>query len=202
MENKMKISSEELAEVLKKTGSVNVAEVDWNGYTLSVKHFLELTEMIDFVNSVVAGCFAKSDNSYIPEARDFFFRCFIVDSYTNIELPESVEEKNTLVYGTNIIETILRYIDMGQFQAIIEAIEKKLNYLVDVNVKQVIDEAELVYQQITELYAKLEDVFSGVSKDDIAAISHAIAGTSIDEKKIVDAVIEARNAEPNLKVVE
>ena len=210
MENKMKISGNELTDVINKCGELNHAQpfgcdIEWLGYTIHVKRFLDFMEMMGFVNGVTAGCFAKSDNSYMPEARDFFFRCHIVEYYTNIELPDNLEEKNQLVYGTNIIETVLRNVDMGQFQAIIDAIDKKVTNIVDINVKQINDEAEFIYSQIKELYEKLTEVFSGIDKETMTSIAHAVIGTTFDEKKLIDAVIAARAGDTSggaeLKVV-
>lgn len=210
MENKMKISGNELTDVINKCGELNHVQpfgcdIEWLGYTIHVKRFLDFMEMMGFVNGVTAGCFAKSDNSYMPEARDFFFRCHIVEYYTNIELPDNLEEKNQLVYGTNIIETVLRNVDMGQFQAIIDAIDKKVTNIVDINVKQINDEAEFIYSQIKELYEKLTEVFSGIDKETMTSIAHAVIGTTFDEKKLIDAVIAARAEETadgaDLKVV-
>lgn len=197
MENKMKISGNELTDVINKCGDLNHVQpfgcdVEWLGYTIHVKRFLDFMDMMGFVNGVAAGCFAKSDNSYMPEARDFFFRCHIVEYYTNIELPDNLEEKNQLVYGTNIIEVILRNVDMGQFQAIIDSIDKKVANLVDINVKQINDEAEFIYNQIKELYEKLTEVFSGIDKETMTSIAQAVIGTTFDEKKLIDAVIAAR----------
>lgn len=210
MENKMKITGDELTEIIKKSGEATCVQpfgcdIDWMGCSIHVKRFLEFQEMMGFVNGVTSGCFAKSDNSYMPEARDFFFRCHIVEYYTNIELPDDLEEKNQLLYGTNIIETILRNVDMGQFQAIMDAIDKKVTNLVDINVKQINDEAELIYEQISGLYTMLTEVFSGIDKETITSIAKAVAGTTLDEKKLIDAVIAARadgtDNDAGLKVV-
>lgn len=210
MENKMKITGDELTEIIKKSGEATCVQpfgcdVDWMGCSIHVKRFLEFQEMMGFVNGVTSGCFAKSDNSYMPEARDFFFRCHIVEYYTNIELPDDLEEENQLLYGTNIIETILRNVDMGQFQAIMDAIDKKVTNLVDINVKQINDEAELIYEQISGLYTMLTEVFSGIDKETITSIAKAVAGTTLDEKKLIDAVIAARadgtDNDAGLKVV-
>ena len=108
--------------------------------------------MLSFVDGVVSGCFAKSDNRYLPEVRDLFFRCSLVEFYTNIVLPESVEEKNQIVYGTDIIDLILQNIDRGQFRAIMDGIEKRVTYLVNTDMKRIEDDAELIVKQITEQF--------------------------------------------------
>ncbi len=197
MENKMKISGNELTDVINKCGDLNHVQpfgcdVEWLGYTIHIKRFLDFMDMMGFVNGVTAGCFAKSDNSYMPEARDFFFRCHIVEYYTNIELPDNLEEKNQLVYGTNIIEVVLRNVDMGQFQAIIDSIDKKVANLVDINVKQINDEVEFIYEQVSALYAQLTEAFDGIDKETIASIANAVVGTTFDEKKLIDAVNAAK----------
>lgn len=200
MENKMKISGNELTDIINKCGEENHVQpfgcdVEWLGYTIHIKRFLNFKDMMGFVNGVTSGCFAKSDNSYLPEARDFFFRCYIVESYTNVELPDTLEERNQLIYGSNIVDVILQYIDISQFNAIIDAIDKKVSALVDMKVKQINDEAEFVYQQINNLYTRLSDVFSGIDKGTIQSVVKALSELDIDEKKLVDAVISANNPE-------
>lgn len=212
MENKMKISGSNLTDIINKCAVENGSaspeydyDIDWKGLTIHVTHFLTLQDMVDFVNGVTAGCFAKSDNSYMPEVRDFFFRCNIVAQYTNIELPDDLEEKNQLIYGTDLIDTVLAYVDRAQFHAIIDAIDKKVKYLVDVNVKHINDEAELVYEQMKSLYTMLNEAFSGIDKETMTTIANAIAGSTFDEKKLIDAVIEAKSGaaseDSDLKVV-
>lgn len=198
MENKMTISSSDLSNIISKSCEMGRThpygcDVGWLGYTIHIKHVLDFAEMMSFVNGVVSGCFAKSDNHYMPEVRDFYLRYFIVESYTNIELPDSIEEKNQVLYGSNLVDTVLCNVDMGQYHAIVSAIDKKIAYFVNANVKQITDEVNLVSSHLNKLYDDLSETFSGIDRDTITSIANAISGGVIDEKKLVEAVIAARD---------
>ena len=124
MDQKIIITSGDVNRVLDNCETRNALgeigiDITWCGYNVAIKRFISFTDML---------CFAKSDNRYLPEVRDLFFRCSLVEFYTNIVLPESVEEKNQIVYGTDIIDLILQNIDRGQFRAIMDGIEKRVTY--------------------------------------------------------------------------
>lgn len=162
-------------------------DITWCGYNVAIKRFISFTDMLSFVDGVVSGCFAKSDNRYLPEVRDLFFRCSLVEFYTNIVLPESVEEKNQIVYGTDIIDLILQNIDRGQFRAIMDGIEKRVTYLVNTDMKRIEDDAELIVKQITEQFEMLNDVFAGINGDEMAAFIKAVTKMNFDEKALIEA---------------
>ena len=144
MDQKIIITSGDVNRVLDNCETRNALgeigiDITWCGYNVAIKRFISFTDMLSFVDGVVSGCFAKSDNRYLPEVRDLFFRCSLVEFYTNIVLPESVEEKNQIVYGTDIIDLILQNIDRGQFRAIMDGIEKRVTYLVNTDMKRIED---------------------------------------------------------------
>lgn len=110
-----------------------------------------------------------------------------MEFYTNIVLPESVEEKNQIVYGTDIIDLILQNIDRGQFRAIMDGIEKRVTYLVNTDMKRIEDDAELIVKQITEQFEMLNDVFAGINGDEMAAFIKAVTKMNFDEKALIEA---------------
>lgn len=211
MEQKIVITNEDTDNVLCAAGLQKVDETafgvqtEWCGYNIAIKRFLSLGDVMEFVRGVADGCFAQSDGSYMPEVKDFFLRYSLVGFYTNIILPEDVEEQNRILYGTDIIDVILQHIDGGQFRAIMDGIEKKVSYLVNTNMKRIEDEANLVVEQMTALCSELSETFKGIDAKTMSELIGAMSGMELDEKKYVQAVMEARekqdgNAE-GLKVV-
>lgn len=209
MDQKIMITSEDAVRVLDNCGERNALNefgetVKWCGYEVSVKRFISFINMMSLVDGVVSGCFAKSDNSYLPEVRDFFFRCSIVEFYTNIVLPDSVEEKNSIVYGTDIVDLIMQHIDKGQLRAIVDGIEKKINYFVNTNVKQIEDEVSGLIGQITPMLGQMREILSDVDGDELSKFVHVISAMSADDKmRIVQAIGDAKKENPkgNLEVV-
>lgn len=202
MDQKIMITGDEVNSILERGGSRNAlnevgTDVTWRGYEVAIKRFISFTDMMSFVEGVVSGCFAKSDNRYLPEVRDLFFRCSIVEFYTNIVLPEDVEGKNQIVYGTDIIDLILQNIDMGQFRAIMDGIEKRVAYLVNTDMKRIEDDAELIVRQITELSQALNETFGGVDSKEMTEFIKAVTKMNFDEKALIEAAaaIERQNGQ-------
>lgn len=177
----------------------------WCGYEVSIKRFIPLAAMMRLVDGVVSGCFAESDNSYIPEVRDFFFRCYIVDFYTNIVLPENTEEKNQIVYGTDIVDVVLQNIDNGQLRAILDSIDKKINYIVNTDMKRIEDNASRLLEQLRVQFNQIADIFSGISDETLTNFVQAVSSLSNEKKmQIAGAVKEQREndaKQENLKVL-
>lgn len=200
MNQKIMITGDEANSILERGGTRNALneigiDVTWRGYEVAIKRFISFTDMMSFVEGVVSGCFAKSDNRYLPEVRDLFFRCSIVEFYTNIVLPEDVEGKNQIVYGTDIIDLILQNIDMGQFRAIMDGIEKKVSYLVNTDIKRIEDDAELIIKQISELGDALNETFGEVDSKEMTEFVKAVTKMNFDEKALIEAAaaIERQN---------
>ena len=197
MDQQIMIASEDVGTIMENGNTKNAlnetgTNITWCGYDVAVKRFLSFTEMMKFVKGVVDGCFATDGGSYIPEVRDMYFRCSIVEFYTNIKLPDPIEEKNQIVYGTNIIDLILQNIDMGQFRAIMDSIEKKVDYLVDTNLKRVEDKAEAFLGEIIEQCEELSKAFSGVDAKEMAAFIKSVTEMNFDEKAVISAAADMK----------
>lgn len=195
MEQKIMIVSKDIDTILENSNTQNAlgeigTDITWCGYTVAVKRVLPFAEMMHFVDGVVAGCFATSDGSYMPEVRDIYFRCSIVGFYTNIELPDSIEDKNKIVYGTDIIDMILQNVDKGQFRAIMDGIEKKIDYLVNTDVKRIENEVKASTDEIIMQCEELNKVFSGIGTDEMADFIKSVTKMNFDEKAVIGAYAE------------
>lgn len=197
MEQHIMITSENINAILENGNTKNAlneigTNITWCGYDVAVKRFISFAEMMNFVDGVVSGCFATSDSSYMPEVRDMYFRCSLVEFYTNIKLPEPIEEKNQIVYGTDIIDLILQNIDAGQFRAIVDSIEKKVNYFVDTNLKRVEDKAEAFLGGIIEQCEELNKAFSEIDAREMASFIKSMTEMNFDEKAVISAAADIK----------
>lgn len=113
------------AETLKLAAHPNtvIRTVRWRNLPISVRPLLTFRETSCFVNTVMAACFDDEHGIAVPEAMDFAIRANTVLRYTNLELPEDLEEQYTVLYGTDIYDTIRQNIQTAQLDAIIKTIE-------------------------------------------------------------------------------
>lgn len=163
--------------------------LQWHGVDLVIKKTLTLKEVMTFVNTVVKGCFTTDDASYIPEVKDFFIKCCIVDMYTNLSLPDNSEHKYNLIYCSDIIESVLPHINEQQFNEMCQAINDKLKNLAQANIEMVHKQMNELYTSFNALQEKLSSTFSNVNSDDVVKLIGAITGGKLDEDKLVKAYV-------------
>lgn len=119
MEKVKKITAEQLR------GANNAPShrtVMWHGIAVTLRPLLPLVEVTQFVNSVMDSCYDKEHDVFVPDMIDFAFRVNAVSRYACVELPESIEEQYSILYNTDIFDTIVSYANAAQLQSIKDAI--------------------------------------------------------------------------------
>lgn len=169
-----------------------VTETEWNGLTLYVRKNISFQETLDFVKYVTELCFAEDTHEYLPEARDLAIKIFLIQHYTNIDLPDSLEERNKFIYETDIVQTVLNFVNPYQFNEIIRAIDLKIDYMADANIEAINNKMDELYKSFEELSNSLETVFGGINEDSMVDLVNAIKDGRLDEGKLVEAYFDTK----------
>lgn len=176
-------------------GDNNTNKMVWNGIEIEVRRFLTMKEMLEFTDAVVKMCFSD-DGTYRPEIRDFIVRTNILSSYTNIETPENLEILYDMVYRCDIIPQVMRYVDQTQFNAIMSAIDCKIEDKLNTNVERYEREVEqkmiLIDCAIEEFIDRFNSIFDGIDNDTVRNIAGAISNMSIDPAVLAKSIVEAK----------
>lgn len=167
------------------------ATEEWRGLTINVQKVLNFKQMLTFVRYVVESCFTE-DAEYLPEVKDFLTRCAIIDNYTNIALPSNAEKKYELVYNSDIIPFIIQYVDRNQFEALLDSIDRKIEYKAQSNIDGVVNKVNEVISALEMLEKNVTNIFNGVDGDTIESIANAIAGGSFDMDKLTDNIVKKK----------
>lgn len=190
MEKATKMKSDKLMEIVR---SKNVySKVVWNGVTLNIQHTLSLPEMMNFVDAVSKLCFAEDTGAYIPEVKDFGIKTYILEMYAGIEMPKSTNDMYDLLYRTDIVYTIIDNINKVQLDEIVTAIDNKIKHLSDAKVDAITKQMSELYSAFDNLEKQLENIFSGISHDDMSKIVGALSNGKFDEGKLVSAYLEGK----------
>lgn len=188
-------------EMLKKTVNADavVSSFSWNEMDVTVKRFLNMGEMLDFTNSVVNSCFNSKTGEYRPEIKDFAVRSCILEIYANFDLPEDLVERYDLIYQSNVIMDVMKYIDQAQFNVIMMAIDNKIDAKISTNIAKFEQEMREMRSELDSEYAYIKSIFEGIDNETVNQIASAISNTEIDFEKLaaiaVEANIRARMAE-------
>lgn len=167
--------------------------IDYYGEELVVKNTIPFEIFCIIVRKVSDICFNKDTGEYMPENLDYAVRLCVIDSYTNVDLPESTEEKYQLIYRTDIWETVMPYINREQFNSLVSAIRNAIDVRNEANRALFDRDINLVLEQINSLGEQVNGMFANITEDDMKALVNAIGNGGIDEGKIVKAVVEEQN---------
>lgn len=196
-----RISYKDLKATISADNAVSV--FSWNGLNITVKRFLNIEDMIRFTDAVCDSCFDYSTGRYRPEVKDFVTRSCILEIYANFDLPENLEERYELVYQSDVISEIMKYVNKTQFDAILIAIDNKIDERIDINIARFEKEKEEVYAQASELFSIIQNIFDGIDNSTVKRIADAVSKTNLDTdqfiKATVEANVEARKKEESAK---
>lgn len=183
-----KISITALDKVVKETYTP-LTTIQWNELDVQIKRSLSFVEMMEFVESVTKTCFTSETDTYIPEAKDFAVKSNIVDRYTNLSLPNNLEHRYEIIYHTDIIETVLGYVNPQQFNEMMAAIDAKIKNRAQLNIEQVNKHISDLYSALDNLQTQMEQLFGNIDNNEMSAMMKALANGNIDEHKLVDAYL-------------
>lgn len=171
-----------------------VTEIQWNGLDLTVRRNISFSETLDFVKYVTDLCFADETHEYLPEARDLAIKIFLIEHYTNLDLPDSLEERNYVIYETDIVQTVLNCVNPYQFNEIVRAIDLKIDYMAEANIEAINRKVDELYKSFEELSNSLQTVFGGITQESMEGLVNAIKDGGLDPKELVKSYFEEKEA--------
>jgi len=193
-----RVSVNKFEQALNKDNIVTDTLAGTEGVTFQVKKTIGLSDMVLFVQEVVEACVDAETGDYIPEAFDFAIRVGVLTHYANFAMPASMEKQYTLVYDTKAFEQVMEYVNQCQFNDIIQAINKKIKYMLDVMSASAITKIHEVIDKFNEIAETGNAVFGNSSPEEL---SKFIGGVSklkdMNEAEIAKAVINAKDGENN-----
>lgn len=187
MKEVKKVSINAIENVMK-TEFANESQAQWHGVDIVIRKAIGLQESIEFVHQVVNGCFSDNEGDYMPELKDFAIRACLIEKYTNIRLPESSAKMYDMLYKTDLCSFVCGYISAEQFTSMVDAINDKLDYMANAGIKKL----EQIAGAMDTLSKEYEEMFAGITPEEIKAVTDATAD-GVDEEKIVNALLKAKN---------
>lgn len=176
-----------------KAQAKEVITKQWVDAEIRIRPVLPFGDMLAFVDDVVKSCF-QSGLGYLPEVLEFVVKCNVLTRYANFSLPDNLEHRYAIVYGTDAVDVVLGEINQTQFDEITNAIENKLDYLCNSNIAELEKQVHKLEDTFETLAKQVDEVFSGVSKEDIGKLMGAMANGSMSEEKLVEAYMKEKYA--------
>lgn len=166
---------------------------EWNGLQLAISPSLSFLEMLCFVDRVVDLCFNQSTYEYLPEVKKFAVGYNILDFYTNCSLPTGIEKQYKLVSGCEeLIKFVCENIDKNQLKDILDSIDKKIENKALARVDALTVQMNQLYGIVNNIATQFEQIYSGISEEEMKKLVMTMTDGKFDESKVVDAYFEKK----------
>lgn len=168
--------------------------IDFHGVKITVLRRIPYTKLCSLVDAVVKSCFDAESGEYIPEVRDFATRLAVASAYTNLELPDNLEEQYDMMYATDLMDQVHAAIDHNQLSTLRGSIQKRCEIINDMNRAAIEKEIYDAVGIIGNIADSFEQMFDGVSREDMKMMIQAIGDHGLNEGKLAEAVVREQNA--------
>lgn len=195
-----RISSEIFEKTITDNYPTEPTSIEWCGLEVEVKRLLSLEEMIAFVEYVVSGHFAGTDNGFTPELGVLAHQCAVIEYYTNIALPDSTTLRYELLTKVkeDLIYKVINAVDHKQYWDMVQAIRDRVGIINEANISEFNKTAQKLFDGLNEIEQNFADLFGGLTGDDMNKIIGAISNGVFDEEKLMNAYFERKDTTPAL----
>lgn len=152
-------TSEQINTMIENNKKICVAA--WIGGEMNVRHNVDLKTMMEIINTTVEACFDEL-GTYLPEVRKPVMWACVVEKYTDIELPDDIESKANLFIYTDIIDSIMKHIDIEQIHEIEDAINKRIENSTNAGNNVLAHGLMNTYASISAIYNELENAIKQI----------------------------------------
>ena len=94
----------------------------WHGKRINVNPLLSLKEMFELVDEIMAGCIKEPEKTIVLEAVDFIFKIKTLSKYTDIMLPDDLEEQYRIIYASDLVESVFSNVNQIQLNVLRDVI--------------------------------------------------------------------------------
>lgn len=172
--------------------------VDFYGIEIKVKYMITHEQYDNAIGQIMNCCYDDASGEYLPELRELATRTVIVAYYTNLELPDDVDDLNYLLFASDdLMDGIYSAINRTQLQELHRAVAKRCEVRNEANRKFFENEIKEVTDGIESMASGIQGLFDGVSSDDMRQLVKVLGEGRIDEEKLVNAVVKARSEDYN-----
>ena len=177
-------------------------EVGGEQFDITVKSRLGLDESIKFVYAVVGAVVDEDESNISYAVKDFSTKINALSMFTNIPIPDDLKVQFDLVYGTDILDTILNAssFDVRSYNILLDSIDKQIAYeerkmqnQFKVQMESYVEQIKSEAEEVIGVFGKFGEAFSKVDPEQTAKLVANLAKIkNLDQNKLAEALIKER----------
>lgn len=191
MNEQKRISSEDILNITNDY-YYNFSTLEWHGIEIEIQRTISGYDAESFVNAVLNNCFNEIGD-YLASEKDYSEKLYLIEFYTNIDMPDSYAARYDILYRTDIVTQVLSKINIDQFNTIRKSIEDMIAYKKDTYIENLKKQSEEFFEQLSELSNIIGVLFSDINKSDVDNLFNAVTDGVFDDNKVVDLYKKVNN---------
>lgn len=99
-------------------------KINWRGLSITVIRLLSVQDLMSLIDDIIRCCTTTEDDENVLNYAilDLSMRFNIIKKYTNIDMPEDLNEAQFVLYETDLFDVVCTEINKSQLDSIIKAI--------------------------------------------------------------------------------
>lgn len=160
-------------EKILKNIKVKTSQVAYEGVVISVKNKITLGEVSAFAENVSNACFSE-DGTYMPELFSVAYFGNLLAFYTDIDVPESIDDMYEITSNSDFMNKIIEVIDGYQLTMIENGIRDRISYLCDSKAYMIEKEFNKSMMSILSIIDEITKIFKDTSPDTFGEVFKSI----------------------------
>ena len=156
-----------------KNSKVETKQITYDGVVISVKNKITIGEMTAFAENVSNACFSE-DGTYMPELFSVAYLGNILAFYTNVNVPEDIDDMYKITSNSDFMNKIIESIDVYQITMIENGIRDRISYLCDSKAYMIEKEFNKSMMNILSIIDEITKIFKDTSPDTFGEVFKSI----------------------------
>lgn len=153
----------------------------WAGGEMNVRRRVDFKTLVEIVSMTVEACFDDL-GAYLPEAKAIVMWSYIVDKYTDVELPDDIEARANVLIYTDLSNAIRECVDVDQIFAIEDAVDKRIKNSIDAGNNVLMNGVMNTYASLAAIHSEMENALKQIGGVEPAKFFN-VADANNDEAK-------------------
>lgn len=152
----------------------NYVSTNFHGVPFRYRESIGLSEMLSIVQCVSDSVIEADGTDYTPHMFEIALYKEIIETYTDIVLPEDIQEAYEFILNSRIMNHINTLINQEQIEAIVKNINNTVDYRQQMAIssqtkrtEELSSQYEFALQSIEELIEQMKTFFSGIDGESV-----------------------------------
>ena len=168
---------------------LNTFTANWNGLDITFTYTIGLEDVLAIVEEVSDNCFL-SDGKFIPGVMMPLLYGAVISRYTNLSMPSNLSARYDLIARSGIMEFIMDNINIDQFNQIVDAVERKVDYMCESNTVEFNRAVDKLTGSLGEMKSQTEELLSGIKAEDIKRVMKFMSNDGAKEEKVTEGYLQ------------